>query len=423
LNNQQSQNTRNKNGFNPLVSPNINNQNNMGNMDIEQILMMQKMYEMNNGNHLNSNGGVQISNDTNAKKNLDAEQLDAYIKKMKDKIYHHMNMTNFNPSFLHTLDSKQLEVLINKLSYDLSGLSDIMPFNQQSNPQNNQQSNPPNNPPNNQQSNPPNNQQKQISDYNVELFDSMTIENVPFKLNNITLTDDDMGQQSNRIKHSDILIKSSDYGDPEDYSDYMVEFKDGFNNITNFQIIDLNIPKISNEITNDNQISITLDNDIDIQTAIEIGLYNTETLINAIRKALPNFTLNIDHNDKIVIKSISNQNFEIINNDNSVFKQLGFIKPHYSGKKTYISEEKSQIDIQHTVNLFIEGIEDTKPILVYNSNMDPKKMLPINISFCEPIKNLQEIFVKFKLDSDPDSSNFINFRGRPHELRCRVTTL
>jgi len=415
---------------------------------MNQLLMIQKMHDMmtnNNNNHLNYNRGMQYTNETDAMKNLDSEQLDTYIKKMKDKIYHQMNMTTFDPLLLQSLDSKQLDNLIKKISLDLSGLNSIVNENLKKDNVINKNSNYEND-------NIINNIDELelfTPSKNLNISNNMVVvEDIPRKINNIIITDDNdktifptfnsnnannSQQQTINIQHddnshkskfTDVLIKSNAWDEPENYSDYMIDFEDyQFKNIVSFQILTMKIPKTSNVITNNNNISFTIDDDENSFT-INGGSYNTFTLIEAIQKILPKmFNISIDNNGKVVLRNEMNKQFDISNNDKSVLKQLGFTKPSYVGKKTYIAEEVPIIDKNTKIYLFIEGIDDDNPIIVFDSNTDLKKLCPINVTFEKPLEHLPEIFIKFKADDDPDSNKFINFHGEPHELLFRIETL
>ena len=244
--------------FNPMMSPNTGY--NMGNMDLNQVLMMQKMYDMNNNNmyHLNYDRGGQYTNELEAMKNLDSEQLETYIKRMKDKIYNQMNITNFDPLFLQTLNSQQLDALIRKISLELSGLNNIVTENVKKTdaaiPYFNNILNLQNNSP--------------ISVNNNDLTDSIVIPSNQMahiyhedtvNTNNVVVVDDYEKHNKNitqekkgpLVKYTDILIKSQDYDEPSNYNDYMVEFDQNnpYRNVVSFQLVNLKVPKTSNTVT------------------------------------------------------------------------------------------------------------------------------------------------------------------------------
>ncbi|QKF93797.1 metallo-peptidase family M12 [Fadolivirus algeromassiliense] len=482
----------NKN-FNPMMSPNMMpNMQNMQNMDVNQLIMMQKMQEMmtNGNNHLNYNRGVHNTIEFDGMKNLDSEQLDTYIKKMKDTIYHQMNLTNFDPLFLQTMDAKQLDQLIKKISLELSGLNDILventkSINNISNTNNvNEYNNVANNNTNSYTSQPTpsvnnsnntksNYTQHQIStnefresfqqsniNHAVNLSNNSMVDtaNIPFKLNNIIITDDtdnnivlDVNniisnnnkdnsrnapyQQNNNIlnnhnqhninqnvKVHDILIKSVDYDEPENYNDYLVQFENDYKNVTSFKILNLKVPKISHVVHNENHLTYTIDDSENI-IKVKGGNYKSTTLIETINKQSKDGIFLELNDNKVLIKNTNNKSFDITNNEKSLLRYLGFTKLNYIGKKQYIAENIPLIDEDTKIYMFIEGIVDEKPIAIIDTNTDLQRLCPINIDFDKPLESLPEIFIKFKKNDNPDVDELIDFNGEPNEMLIRISTL
>ena len=326
---------------------------------------------------------------------------------MKDKIYNQMNLTNFDPIFLQSLDSKQLDTLIKKISLDLSGLNNVVSENLRKSDS-----------ILNEIDNIPTNQMAQI------------LHSVPENKNVIVHNDkpdkpDKSDNQDNQIKYHDILIKSSDYDEPKNYSDYMVELGDNkYNNVTSFQLINIKVPKVANIINaSSNKLRYIVD-DSEVEIDVATGSYDSYSLTLALQKMLsPNFSLTIDSQGKISIQNDFNKTFDIINNGKSVLRHLGFTKVNYIGKKSYIADELPSIDKKYDTNLFIEGVLDEKPIISYGQDDNPNKLCPITVKFDKPLSSLPEIFIKFKADSNPDSQNLVDFHGEPHELLFRVGCL
>lgn len=202
----------------------------------------------------------------------------------------------------------------------------------------------------------------------------------------------------------------------------MVDFGDEYKNIVSFQLTNIKFPNINNLINEyNNDILITID-DEDINDQIEHGIYDLTKLIeniNTNEKIFNNFEIKLE-NDHVSIKSNDDKIFNLINRDKSIFKKLGFTQNKYIGKNYYASDELPFINRSRLIHLFIEGIDDEKPILSFNSLEDPNKLCPKNINFSKPLEILGEIFIKFKYDLDLESNNLIDFYGDPHELSFRV---
>jgi hypothetical protein len=345
-------------------------------------------------------------------KNLDSEQLDLHIKKMKDKIYNQMNLTNFDPIFLQSLDSKQLDALIKRISLDLAGLNTLVGDSLKKNNDTilNELTNSSNtNYPYMQ------NQFAQVTKVTKESNNNN---------NNIIIIDDSNSNNTNP-KYHDILIKSQDYDNPENYNDYMVEFKDNpYRNVTSFQLIDMKVPQVANIITShSNKLRYIIDEQ-ETEVDVIVGSYNSYTLIQALQKLLsPNFSITSNNEGRVTITNDFNKSFDIINNGKSVLRHLGFSKVNYIGRKTYTAEDLPSINKRQDIYLFIEGVLDDRPILSYNQNDDISKLCPITVKFDKPLESLPEIFIKFKTDNNTETNNLVDFHEQPHELRFRIGCL
>ena len=320
--------------------------------------------------------------------NLDSDQLDAYITKMKNKIYAHMNVSNFDPYCLQTLSSSELKELINKISLDLSGIDNIMDNTSHSNYQ---------------IQNNINHDKKQ---YNT-------------KQNN------DMNEVDTKITHhnntfEDILIKSNEYDDPENYSDYMVEFKQPYYDIKSFQLLNLKLPPITNVITNDNNNIKILLNDDEINKQIPPNMYDLENLLKVLNVFLSPYFNVVYTNNRIMVQNITNTKFDMANNDRSVFRMLGFKKLNYIDRSSYISEDEPLLGANKEIFLFIGGIKDDGPIYKFNSLENPNNLCPVIINLDSTIDTLSDIIIKFKYENDIESNKNVNFYGKPHEMLIRL---
>lgn len=339
---------------------------------------------------------------------------------MKDKIYNQMNLTNFDPMFLQSLDSKQLDALIKRISLDLSGLNNLVNDNIKNNDNILNELIKPQLPQLPQQ-----NQLPQLQQYTMNHFAQVT------PLSPLTLQQDsnvtivNTTNNNTNIKYHDVLIKSQDYDNPENYNDYMVEFKGNpYRDVVSFQLIDVKVPQISNLVTDtSNKLRYIIDEQ-ETELHIAPGSYDSYSLIKELQKILsPNFSIETNNEGRITITNDFNKSFDIINNGKSVMRHLGFSKVNYIGRKTYTAEELPTINKRQDINLFIEGVLDDAPILSYNQNDDISKLCPITVKFDRPLESLPEIFVKFKTDKNTDTNNLVNFHDQPHELRLRIGCL
>jgi len=198
----------------------------------------------------------------------------------------------------------------------------------------------------------------------------------------------------------------------------MVKFDEPFKNVVSFQLVATQLPQVSNVIRNNNIIKYIID---DEEKIIEVtsGTYNSITLLNKIKDLLnPEFSLTMNEHGNITIKNEYNKIFDIINNDKSVLRQLGFTKLNYMSKKEYTSDDSPSIDKTYKINLFIEGIDDDKPLAVFNSAA-PHLTQPTKVIFDKPVE-IEELFIKFKYAG---SDQLIDFHEESHEIVVRVGTI
>lgn len=354
----------------------------------------QNQNQNDNSNHLNGSREVSLPlyNNNNFIKeemiNLDSEQLDAYISKMKSKISTQINLSNFDPNCLQNLSSSELKELINKISLDLSGINNII--------------NDPSPSPSTFHIN------NNHDNYNHDIS--------PREQDN-TLTSK---QHDNKNKCVDILIKSNEWDQPENYNDYMVDFKEPYTHVTSFQLLNLKLPALTNVINTDNNNMKILLNDDEINKNITPNMYELQGLLNIMNMYLaPSF--NVSHNNgRVTITNITNIKFDMANGEKSVFKLLGFKKSNYIDKVSYVGEEEPLFGSNRDVYLFIEGIKDEEAIFKFKSMENPNNLCPVTLTLDKPIEELSEIFIKFKYEDNVESNKNVNFHGKPHELLVRL---
>lgn len=327
--------------------------------------------------------------------NLDSEQLDAYITKMKNKISTQINLSNFDPNCLQNLNSTELKELINKISLDLSGINNIIDNTSHNNFY-------------------PSTFQTHNNEQNNNGTIVNTVKEIEHKNKHIDMAN------PHKNKYIDVLIKSNEHDLPENYNDYMVEFKQPYTNVTSFQLLNLKLPPISNIITIDNNNVKILLNDNEINKNITPNMYDLPTLINTINVFLtPYFNVSFS-NERITIQNITNTKFDLSNGDKSIFRVLGFKKNNYIDKVSYISEEEPLFGSNKDVYLFVEGIKDEEAIFKFKSMENPNSLCPVTLTLDEPIEELSEIFIKFKYENNIESNKNVNFYGKSHEMVVRL---
>ena len=216
------------------------------------------------------------------------------------------------------------------------------------------------------------------------------------------------------------LIKSDEHDKPSNFCDFMFDFDKVYNKIMILQLNSIKLPKIKNLLKEFNTIKISVENNEKHITLdnTDTNEYNITDLLKHLNEKQKDVVLYLDPEEHIVIKG--DNNFDIISNHASLLKKLGFTKSGYVGKSSYRSESVHSIRPIDKIYLFIESEND--PILDFgidlNENYNDK--LPITKHFNPPISEMTELFIKFKLDNDIKSSNYVDFNEEPNELDIRI---
>ena len=160
--------------------------------------------------------------------------------------------------------------------------------------------------------------------------------------------------------------------------------------LINIDLIEFKIPKQNNfNVTNKNNILIIEQNKIKHEITIIEGYYNRNDLIKQMNTLLP---LNIEcllENDHFIIKS--DNIFMILNDENTILNNLGFIKNAYVKKNIYISENTINIgdnifyinidNISKKPLFFIDN--DNNIITKLHNEIDNDEIDYLNINFCD----------------------------------------
>jgi hypothetical protein len=214
-----------------------------------------------------------------------------------------------------------------------------------------------------------------------------------------------------------ILIKSEQYAEPEFFNDYLIELDKTYKNVKCIEIPNYTFPKLEKEIeiTNDNsEFTFSIDND-EQSIELEHGVFSVDKIITTIQDVLDNAEIDLKlniNNNTINIEHTQNEEFILLNNNNSILRELGFTKDIYENETNYTADNQIIID---KIYMFIDNISSTEPIGL----IDLKKTKIIKKEFKTPINELKEIIVKFKLNKDYDE--LVNFYNKPHQFNLKIT--
>ena len=179
--------------------------------------------------------------------------------------------------------------------------------------------------------------------------------------------------------------------DHKEANEYTFEFNK-YIKISKLTIENVEVPKNKNNISNrNNQLKIFYKNKL-IQLSLEPDYYNRYELVENLND---NFeaneiliTCNIDKNDEIVF--FSNENFDMLDTDNSILNTLGFINGDYKNENKY----KSHYPISIIDNIYYLGFMNLYDEPLFKINMDTNEItVLIDIDFNNT--EINELIVKF----------------------------
>jgi hypothetical protein len=382
--------TKNKPNFG--MSPNMNYNN--SNMNMQQMLMMQKMYETNN-NYLNcerrenTNGVREGVSQYNMINSFDNDQLNEYMNNLKKTILNKIEtFPDINYQIIQNLNSKQINDLINKIS------SNIVNINT--------------------------NDEKQLVNTLFNIPDKIkSSTNYDDILNNTNKNDKMVSATKKNISYHTITINSRDYAEPEFYSDYLVKLQNQMKNITCFELISVRLFPEFDNIKNNKCLRCKIDGTERV-IHIDRSFCSIEYVIHFLKENIGHINIDIDQNKYITISVSTNCAFELNNDRNSILKLLGFVDDYYYGSRSYKSEQPHKIEYIDKVYLYIDNVEDEKPFAIINTQKG--FVLPVKKSFDDPV-TLDDFAIQFKIDNHPDSKNYYDFKGYPHELVFKIHKL
>jgi hypothetical protein len=428
---------------NMMQNPMMQNNNMMQNPMMQNNNMMQNNHMMqnpmmNNQNNMYGNGlNFRQGGDTNVSvmntqteslsgkglptdvQNMNSTQIQRLINSMK------IETKNLNPQVLQKMDSRQIEEMIEQMKSNIIGPSSTGKENIKKMDRQElfekiknlrkvaaEKQKKLNNAKNKMSSNQIlNDSSDESAIIEISEDESYKSEEKPIKKS----TKDKKPELTN--KNQIILVKSEQYAEPEFFNDYMVELDKTFKNVKCIEIQNCNFPKLEKEIeiTDDNSdFTFSVNND-EQSVQLEHGTFTIKEIINTIQEVLDDADIDLKLsivNNTINIEHTENDDFSLINNHNSILRELGFTEDIYENESKYISD--NEIKNINKIYMFIDNISSDEPI----GFIDLNKPKSIKKEFKKPINELKEIIVKFKVNKDDDK--LVDFYKKPHQFNLKI---
>jgi hypothetical protein len=213
-------------------------------------------------------------------------------------------------------------------------------------------------------------------------------------------------------------IDSESITDNECYNDYMINLPESIN-LTNINLTNINIPKNNSENINNlnNQLKIQMDNREQL-FELEENYYNRVEIKDFLNEAFNSYDFPIICD--IVDDSFtfnSDVKFQMINNDNSILRSLGFNKNSYVNKNNYIAENSMQLG-DNIFYIVVENISEEPIYLINNDTQDITKLFEPETSV--ELDHLIIKFYKTKKDIIKNNKEYSFFFKKNHHLSLEL---
>jgi hypothetical protein len=252
-------------------------------------------------------------------------------------------------------------------------------------------------------------------DMNEIIPQNINIDGISIDFSSINSNNENINDLINIKSFENIInykIDSKMETEQECYNDYMVTLNKEYN-IKNIDIVRMNLPlNTSNNITIENNVFIIETNKI-YEFELDEKYYNRYDLINLLNEYMKNENINVEcsFNNDEQIQFISNDIFNIHNNENSVLKKLGFMKQFYSNTNEYISDVSINLG-DNIYYIFIENLNE-KPMFLFNEG----KIEKINeLNEENSVDYLIIKFYKTKFDLIKNNLEYTHFFDNNHQI-------
>lgn len=155
------------------------------------------------------------------------------------------------------------------------------------------------------------------------------------------------------------------------------------------------------------------------QIIIPHGSYDISSLIKKMNKLCKSYRIAFTYNknsSNVTVKSEADSNLILYNDNNdSVFKILGFTEDNYNDEKSYVSEDVFDVRKNKFIKLIINNISDSKFCEI---GLNQNKTTLYYKDYSPPISSLDSLSISL-LDSN---DNVVDFCNLSHKLEFIVTT-
>jgi len=217
-----------------------------------------------------------------------------------------------------------------------------------------------------------------------------------------------------------VSINAAEHTEPEYFNDYMVDLPENIKNISGIEILDYSFPKELFTINENNNQLIIIINQEEKIIELESGNYSIDEIIDGLQSAFDadDIAINIDiDTEEHIILSSPKLEFAFKNDDNSMMQILGFKEKFYNNERVYRSETKHMLVSK--IYFYIDNISNNEPFGVID--LKSRNNSTLIKKFNKPINEIKEMILKFKRRPTQDD-DLIDFLNKPHKLTFKFET-
>lgn len=283
---------------------------------------------------------------------------------------------------------------------------------------------------------------------NKKNLDNITVPNIKPTIdkintkNNITIENEenilsDNSDSEEYVNKSIVLnFDSEESVEPRFYSDYILDFPENLNNviITSLEITNIELPQERNKITNDCNKFIFIIDEQENEMELDEGEYNIKQIFELLESGFKELNLKMkiySRNNRVVIEHKKKKLFKLKNDEGSVLKKLGFTQSYYESEFIYESElshsffDTIYMYVYYNLDNNQMNIFEDKPFTDLKGKINKSYKKKLNASITNTIGYF---FIKFKNsisenedeDEDEDGNNLYNFVNEPHKYTIKI---
>jgi hypothetical protein len=230
---------------------------------------------------------------------------------------------------------------------------------------------------------------------------------------------------NNNLNINEVTILSKKDCKEEHCNNYTAKLSSIYNDVVGIELESCNIPSNNYNIIPLNNTFEYIINKRRKIIRIQEGKYDIDKLIKALCVGFEKYNDNIKiilENNYITIENKDRVKFYMIRCNKTISLLLGFKDINYENNHKYKAENQYNLSINNSFYLFIDNISNNYFAKIDCNN---KKINLLNASsnfINNPIKTLSKLNLKFKYSSNKEMNDYYHFNNKVHKLNFKIIT-